>query len=166
MSIVVSDICPTYTTFFGFMGAACSIIFANFGSCYGTAKAGVGVMVMGVLHPQLIVKSTIPTIMAGILGIYGLIASIIIAMGIGNEYPLYVSFAHLSGGLCVGFSSLAAGICIGIVGDAGVRANARQPKLYVGMLLVLIFGEALALYGLIVGLIISMKGQNMKCTSA
>jgi V-type H+-transporting ATPase proteolipid subunit len=36
-----------------------------------------------------------------------------------------------------------------IVGDAGVRANARQPKLFVGMLLILIFGEALALYGLI-----------------
>ena len=65
MSIVVSEICPKWTTFFGFMGAASSLIFANFGSCYGTAKAGVGVMVMGVMHPQLIVKSTLPTILAG-----------------------------------------------------------------------------------------------------
>ena len=67
MTIVVSEICPKWTTFFGFMGAACSLIFANFGSCYGTAKAGVGVMVMGVMHPQLIVKSTLPTILAGVL---------------------------------------------------------------------------------------------------
>jgi V-type H+-transporting ATPase proteolipid subunit len=52
---------------------------------------------------------------------------------------------------------------ISIVGDAGVRANARQPKLFVGMLLILIFGEALALYGLIVGLIVATKGQNMTC---
>eukprot|EP00770_Monocercomonoides_exilis_P000800 MONOS_791.1-p1 / transcript=MONOS_791.1 / gene=MONOS_791 / organism=Monocercomonoides_exilis_PA203 / gene_product=V-type proton ATPase 16 kDa proteolipid subunit c2 / transcript_product=V-type proton ATPase 16 kDa proteolipid subunit c2 / location=Mono_scaffold00013:136404-136975(+) / protein_length=153 / sequence_SO=supercontig / SO=protein_coding / is_pseudo=false len=146
------------------MGAASSLIFANFGSCYGTAKAGVGVCVMGVMHPQLIVKSTIPTIMAGILGIYGLIVAIIIGMGITNEYPLYNSFAHLAGGLCVGFSSLAAGITIGIVGDAGVRANARQPKLFVGMLLILIFGEALALYGVIVGLILATKGSSNKCT--
>ncbi len=29
------------------------------------------------------------------------------------------------------------------------RANAQQPKLFVGMLLILIFAEALALYGLI-----------------
>lgn len=29
------------------------------------------------------------------------------------------------------------------------RANAQQPKLYVGMILILIFAEALALYGLI-----------------
>jgi hypothetical protein len=40
-------------------------------------------------------------------------------------------------------------MCIGIVGDAGVRANAQQPKLFVGMILILIFAEALALYGLI-----------------
>lgn len=38
---------------------------------------------------------------------------------------------------------------LGIVGDAGVRANAQQPKLFVGMILILIFAEALALYGLI-----------------
>lgn len=29
------------------------------------------------------------------------------------------------------------------------RANAQQPKLFVGMILILIFAEALALYGLI-----------------
>ena len=95
------------------------------------------------------------------MGIYGLIVAIIIGMGIGTSYTLYKSFAHFAGGLCVGFSSLAAGITIGIVGDAGVRANARQPKLFVGMLLILIFGEALALYGVIVGLILSTKGAGL-----
>ena len=35
-------------------------------------------------------------------------------------------------------------------GSYGVRrANAQQPKLFVGMILILIFAEALALYGLI-----------------
>ena len=29
-------------------------------------------------------------------------------------------------------SSLAAGLAIGIVGDAGVRANAQQPRLFAG----------------------------------
>ena len=33
--------------------------------------------------------------------------------------------------------------------SAGCRANAQQPKLFVGMILILIFAEALALYGLI-----------------
>lgn len=48
-----------------------------------------------------------------------------------------------------GLAGLGAGMAIGIVGDAGVRANAQQPKLFVGMILILIFAEALALYGLI-----------------
>lgn len=53
------------------------------------------------------------------------------------------------------FSGLAAGMSIGIVGDAGVRAIGQQEKLFVGMILILIFAEALGLYGLIVALILS-----------
>lgn len=37
----------------------------------------------------------------------------------------------------------APGLAIGIVGDAGVRANAQQPRLFVGMILILIFAEVL-----------------------
>lgn len=41
------------------------------------------------------------------------------------------------------------------------RANAQQQKLFVGMILILIFAEALALYGLIVGIILSSRaGQS------
>jgi V-type H+-transporting ATPase proteolipid subunit len=102
----------------------------------------------------------------GILGIYGLIVAIIIGMNVTTEYPLYASFAHFAGGLCVGFSCLAAGITIGIVGEVGVRSNAKQQKLFVGMLLILIFGEALALYGVIVGLVLAMKGSNRLFSSS
>lgn len=49
----------------------------------------------------------------------------------------------------------AAGYAIGVVGDVGIRANAQQERLFVGLILILIFGEALALYGLIVSLILS-----------
>ena len=50
--------------------------------------------------------------------------------------------------------SKAAGYAIGVVGDVGIRANALQERLFVGLILILIFGEALALYGLIVSLIL------------
>lgn len=73
------------------------------------------------------------------------------------KYTLFDGFAHLSSGMACGLAGLAAGMAIGIVGDAGVRANAQQPKLFVGMILILIFAEALALYGLIVGIILSSK---------
>jgi V-type H+-transporting ATPase 16kDa proteolipid subunit len=58
-------------------------------------------------------------------------------------------------------SSLAAGIAIGVVGDAGVRAVGQQERLFVIMILILIFAEALGLYGLIVSLILSQK--NVYC---
>ena len=69
----------------------------------------------------------------------------------------FSGFFHLGAGLSVGLSGLGAGVAIGIVGDAGVRGSAQQPRLYVGMILVLIFAEVLALYGLIVSLIMTVK---------
>lgn len=66
-------------------------------------------------------------------------------------------FVHLGAGLSVGFSGLAAGFAIGIVGDAGVRGTAQQPRLFVGMILILIFAEVLGLYGLIVAIFLFTK---------
>lgn len=57
-------------------------------------------------------------------------------------------------------SGLAAGMAIGIVGDAGVRAVGQQERLFVGMILILIFAEALGLYGMIVALILSQSSYS------
>ena len=46
---------------------------------------------------------------------------------------MFSAFLHLGAGISVGLSGLAAGFAIGIVGDAGVRGTAQQPKLFVGM---------------------------------
>ncbi len=128
------------------------------GAAYGTAKSGVGIAAMGVMRPELVMKSIIPVIMAGVLGIYGLIISVVISTALTPvDYTMFKGYAHLAAGLACGLSGLAAGMAIGIVGDAGVRANAQQPRLFVAMILILIFVEALALYGLIVGIIISSK---------
>merc|ERR1712210_397334 len=134
-------------------------VFANIGAAYGTAKSGVGISSMGVMNPGLVMRNIIPVVMAGVLGIYGLIVAVIIQGSIiapangTNQYSLYTGFAHLSAGLCCGISGMAAGI----VGDAGVRAVGQQEKLFVGMILILIFAEALGLYGLIVALILSQN---------
>jgi len=154
--------CDPTSSFFGFMGVTSAIVFANLGAAYGTAKSGVGIMSMGVLRPELMMKSIIPVVMAGVLGIYGLITSVIINEKLNEpaKYSQYQGFAHLGAGLTVGMSSLAAGLAIGIVGDAGVRANAQQTRLFVGMILILIFAEALGLYGLIIGLVVASGAGN------
>jgi len=150
---------PIYTPFFGVMGAAAAMVFSALGAAYGTAKSGTGIAAMSVMRPELIMKSIIPVVMAGIIAIYGLVVAALIAntVSAGAEYTLFKSFTHLGAGLSVGLSGLAAGYAIGIVGDAGVRGTAQQPRLFVGMILILIFAEVLGLYGLIVALILTTK---------
>jgi V-type H+-transporting ATPase 16kDa proteolipid subunit len=84
--------------------------------------------------------------MAGIIGIYGLVVSVLISDGLKPKQPLFTSFIQLGAGLSVGLSGLAAGFAIGIVGDAGVRGTAQQPRLFVGMILILIFAEVLGTF--------------------
>ncbi|MCL4132242.1 UNVERIFIED_CONTAM: hypothetical protein GTU68_025969 [Idotea baltica] len=98
---------------------------------------------MSVMRPELIMKCIIPVVMAGIIAIYGLVVAVLIA---GKLMYLLSTvcmrgFVHLGAGLSVGLSGLAAGFAIGIVGDAGVRGTAQQPRLFVGMILILIFAE-------------------------
>jgi len=151
---------PIYSPFFGVMGAASAIIFSALGAAYGTAKSGVGIAAMSVMRPELIMKCIIPVVMAGILAIYGLVVSVLIAGQLDRVtagYDLFKGFVHLGAGLAVGLSGLAAGFAIGIVGDAGVRGTAQQPRLFVGMILILIFAEVLGLYGLIVAIYLYTK---------
>lgn len=71
--------------------------------------------------------------MAGIIGIYGLVVSVLISDNLSQQLSLFTSFIQLGAGLSVGLAGLAAGFAIGIVGDAGVRGTAQQPRLFVGM---------------------------------
>merc|ERR1711877_107618 len=108
-----------------------------------------GISSMGVMRPDMIMRSIIPVVMAGVLGIYGLITAVIINGKMESaSYSAYSGYAHLG---------------------AGVRAYAQQPRLFVGMILILIFAEALGLYGLIVGLVVASgadKAADAKlCTS-
>ncbi|KAG1766121.1 V-type ATPase [Suillus placidus] len=157
----MSDLCPVYAPFFGAMGCTCAIVFTCLGASYGTAKSGVGISAMGVLRPDLMMKCVVPVIMAGIIGIYGLVVSVLISSSLEARMTLAQGFIDLGAGLSVGLAGLAAGFAIGIVGDAGVRGTAQQPRLFVGMILILIFAEVLGLYGLIVALIMHTKAGEL-----
>jgi len=155
---------------------------------------------MGISYPAGVIKSIVPIVMAGVLGIYGLIVAVIIAEGIKepndggyNTYSVYNGYTHMAAGLCCGLSCLAAGGTIGQIGYTGTityGAKASQGmrgwmthtrgkggaadeapqesvsygedanKLFVGFLIMLIFSEAIALYGLIVALILSQKSYE------
>jgi V-type H+-transporting ATPase proteolipid subunit len=119
--------------------------------------------------------------MAGIIGIYGLVVSVLISNDLKQNSSLFTNFIQLGAGLSVGLAGMAAGFAIGIVGDAGVRGTAQQPRLFVGMILILIFAEvlgmslseelvqrrmligSLGLYGLIVALLMNSRGSDSTC---
>jgi len=155
-----SDLCPVYAPFFGAMGCTAAIALTCIGASYGTSKSGVGISAMGVLRPDLVMKCIVPVVMAGIIAIYGLVVSVLISGDLKSPMPLYSGFIQLGAGLSVGLAGLSAGFAIGIVGDAGVRGTAQQPRLFVGMILILIFAEVLGLYGLIVALILNTRSAD------
>ena len=117
------------------MGAGLCIILANWGAAWGTWKAGKGLCAMGVNHPAGIIKNLVAIVMAGVLGIYGLIVAIIIAGNIsapqdgGNTYSQFTGWAHLSAGLCCGLTCLAAGGATGVAGEIGIKATGLRAEL-------------------------------------
>ena len=78
--------------FFGYFGVSAALVFASnslhqaiysmftldLGAAYGTARAGIGIGAISILKPELIMRSIVPVVMAGILGIYGMIVSVIL----------------------------------------------------------------------------------------
>jgi ATP synthase proteolipid subunit len=64
------------------MGAASCMILSSWGSAWGTWRAGLGVCHMGIDHPAGIIKNIVPIVMAGVLGIYGLIVAVIITQAV------------------------------------------------------------------------------------
>ena len=58
---------------------------------------------------------------------------LMISCTVEDTMPLARGFIQLGAGLSVGLAGLAAGFAVGIVGDAGVRGTAQQPRLFVGM---------------------------------
>lgn len=83
------------------------------GAAYGTAKSGVAVASLGVMNPALVMKSMIPVVMAGVIGIYGLIVAVIIVGQIPQEvsspeYCAKIGYAHFGSGESAPFGACAA----------------------------------------------------------
>lgn len=83
---------PMYGPFFGVMGASAAVVFSAMGAAYGTAKSGTGIAAMSIMRPDLIMRSIMPVVMAGIVAIYGLIVGILITNKLTDAksgYTLY-----------------------------------------------------------------------------
>jgi len=69
----------------------------------------------------------------------------------------------MGAGLSVGLCAMASGVTIGVVGDAGIRSYGKQPRLFFGLVLILIFAEVIALYGLLIAVMMHSYALGGKC---
>eukprot|EP01119_Soliformovum_irregulare_P006252 TRINITY_DN1806_c0_g4_i1.p1 TRINITY_DN1806_c0_g4~~TRINITY_DN1806_c0_g4_i1.p1 ORF type:complete len:163 (+),score=42.59 TRINITY_DN1806_c0_g4_i1:54-542(+) len=98
-------------------------------------------------------RQLMPIVISSVLAIYGLIMAIIFASSIGNLSMERASIFPFAGAV-VGFSGLFAGIGMGHYGAHAAKALAVNPAYFGRSLIVMVYFEALALYGMIVGIIL------------
>eukprot|EP01061_Rhynchopus_euleeides_P011563 TRINITY_DN21111_c0_g1_i1.p1 TRINITY_DN21111_c0_g1~~TRINITY_DN21111_c0_g1_i1.p1 ORF type:complete len:532 (+),score=51.25 TRINITY_DN21111_c0_g1_i1:236-1597(+) len=149
--------CPALGALIGYLGATLALGLSCLGAAAGISKAGSALSALAIHNKSEALRGMLPIVMAELLSIYGLISAVSITIEIGNArpgYPLSAACVHLAAGLSVGGSSLIAGQAIGIIGSECNRLLIRTRSIFSASVLLLIFCEAIALYGLIASLLL------------
>jgi len=154
-----------------YMGVGLALGLSILGASWGIFVTGSSLVGAAIKAPRIKSKNLISVIFCEAVAIYGVIMGIILLGKVqhvsGNFVPgtelwnraLFSGFSVFTAGLSVGFSNLVCGFAVGITGSGCALADALTPETFVKILIVEIFGSALGLFGVIVGIIQCGPGE-------
>ena len=150
--------------FWAHLGIGFDLGLSILGAAWGIYLTGSSLLAASVKTPRITSKNLVSVIFCEAVAIYGVIIGIIMAGKIGDKnfveyvgetynHALWTGFNLFTLGVYVGLSNLFCGVCVGVTGSNCAIADAQTPETFVKILIIEIFGSALGIFGIIVGII-------------
>jgi len=152
------------------LGMALCLGLSVLGAAWGIYITGASLLGAAIRSPRITSKNLISVIFCEAVAIYGVIVAIILNTKIERaaidpatgDYPMQArvgGYAVFASGVTVGLANMLCGVCVGIIGSACALSDAQNSTLFVKILVVEIFGSAIGLFGVIIGILLSAHAK-------
>ena len=149
--------------FWANLGIGLDLGLSILGAAWGIFLTGSSLLSASVKTPRITSKNLVSIIFCEAVAIYGVIIGIIMS-GKVSDKTLKQIMDDYDHALWTGFSLLTIGIYVGLVGVTGSNlaiADAKTPETYIKILIIEIFGSALGIFGIIVGIIQATSADGL-----